>query len=129
MYTPSLETFRELARQGNLIPVARQILADMETPVSAFRKIDSGNYAFLLESVEGGEKWGRYSFLGSNPSLVFRAKGEHLEILRGEGRQVLTDVKDPLTALMRILGRYRAVSVPGLPPGGGGVGRSSQLFL
>ena len=121
MYTPNLETFRELARQGNLIPVARQILADMETPVSAFRKIDSGNYAFLLESVEGGEKWGRYSFLGSNPSLVFRAKGEHLEILRGEGRQVLTDVTDPLTALMRILERYRAVSVPGLPRFTGGM--------
>jgi anthranilate synthase component 1 len=72
VYTPSLEQFRELAQQGNLIPVARQILADMETPVSAFRKIDSGNYAFLLESVEGGEQWGRYSFLGSNPC---RAKG------------------------------------------------------
>ena len=85
MYTPSLEQFRDLARHGNLIPVARQILADMETPVSAFRKIDSGNYAFLLESVEGGEQWGRYSFLGSNPSLVVRARGDCVGCRRDVG--------------------------------------------
>ncbi len=121
MYTPDLETFRALARRGNLIPVARQILADMETPVSAFRKIDSGNYAFLLESVEGGETWGRYSFLGSNPSLVFRAKGSHLEVLRGAGREVLTGLHDPLTGLGHLLGRYRAVGVPGLPRFTGGM--------
>ena len=121
MYTPNFDTFRALARQGNLIPVARQILADMETPVSAFRKIDSGNYAFLLESVEGGEKWGRYSFLGSNPSLVFRAKGPHLEVLRGEGREVLTDTQDPLAGLSKLLKGYRAVRVPELPRFTGGM--------
>jgi anthranilate synthase component 1 len=121
VYTPSLEQFRELARQGNLIPVARQILADMETPVSAFRKIDSGNYAFLLESVEGGEQWGRYSFLGSNPSLVVRAHGERVEILQGQGAEVMADVRDPLTALQQVLARYRAVPVPGLPRFTGGM--------
>jgi anthranilate synthase component 1 len=101
--------------------VARQILADMETPVSALRKIDSGNYAFLLESIEGGEKWGRYSFLGSNPSLVFRAKGQHLEVLRGEGREVLRDFQDPLAALSKLLKQYRAVRVPELPRLTGGM--------
>jgi anthranilate synthase component 1 len=121
VYTPDLETFRQLAKRGNLIPVARQILADMETPVSAFRKIDSGNYAFLLESVEGGEKWGRYSFLGSNPSLVFRAKGPRLEVLRGGGSEVLAGLHDPLTGLMHLLGKYRPVSVPGLPRFTGGM--------
>ena len=121
MYTPDLDTFWAMARRGNLIPVARQILADMETPVSAFRKIDSGNYAFLLESVEGGEKWGRYSFLGSNPSLVFRAKGSHLEVLRGEGSELLTDTQDPLMGLSRLLGRYRAVRVPELARFTGGM--------
>ncbi len=121
MYTPDLETFRELAQRGNLIPVARQILADMETPVSAFRKIDSGNYAFLLESVEGGEKWGRYSFLGSNPSLVFRAKGSQMEVLRGEGSEVLANAHDPLSGLRQLLERYRAVSVSGLPRFTGGM--------
>ena len=118
MYTPTLDQFRDLARQGNLIPVARQILADMETPVSAFRKIDSGNYAFLLESVEGGEQWGRYSFLGSNPGLVVRARGERVEILKGEGTELLADVRDPFTALQRILAQHRAVAVPGWRIGG-----------
>src|SRR5574341_2330479 len=111
MYTPDLETFGTLARRGNLIPVARQILADTETPVSAFRKIDSGNYAFLLESVEGGEQWGRYSFLGSNPSLVFQCKGRLVEVL--EGAIVTRDevVADPLEAVEAILARYRPAPV------------------
>ena len=121
MYTPDFQTFRDLARRGNLVPVARQILADMETPVSAFRKIDSGNYAFLLESVEGGEQWGRYSFLGSNPSLVLRAKGAQVEVLRGEGREVLAAAKDPLTALQDLLAGYQGVHVPGLPRFTGGM--------
>ena len=121
MYTPSLEQFRVLARQGNLIPVARQILADMETPVSAFRKIDSGNYAFLLESVEGGEQWGRYSFLGSNPSLVVRARGDRVEVLQGQGVESLGEVRDPFTALQRILAQHRAVAVPGFPRFTGGL--------
>ena len=121
MYTPSLEQFRELAQRGNLIPVARQILADMETPVSAFRKIDSGNYAFLLESVEGGEQWGRYSFLGSNPSLVVRARGDRVEILRGEGSEILPEIHDPFATLRWLLKDYRAVTVPGLPRFTGGL--------
>jgi anthranilate synthase component 1 len=121
MFTPDLDTFRRLATQGNLIPVSRQILADMETPVSAFRKIDSGNYAFLLESVEGGEQWGRYSFLGSNPSLVLRAKGDRVELLRGEGIQRLPGRQDPITALEGVLACYKAVGVPGLPRFTGGM--------
>src|SRR4029453_19549613 len=69
-YTPDFDAFRELAKQGNLGPVFREVLADLETPVSAFLKIDRGGDAFLLESVEGGEKWARYSFLGSAPERV-----------------------------------------------------------
>jgi len=120
VYTPSLEEFRAFATQGNVIPVARQILADMETPVSAFRKIDSGNYAFLLESVEGGEQWGRYSFLGGNPSLVLRNQGGRIDLLGGEGAKLLVGVRDPFSALERLLGEYRAVRVPGLPRFTGG---------
>src|SRR5881409_1476537 len=77
---PSRADARALARQGNLIPVCREILADLETPVSAFLKIHRGPYGFLLESVEGGEKWGRYSFLGTEPAQVFRARGAEIEI-------------------------------------------------
>ena len=69
------EEFKQKAGQGNLVPVYREMLADMLTPVSAFLKIDSGRYSFLLESVEGGEKWARYSFLGADPSVIVRTSG------------------------------------------------------
>src|SRR3989454_12377422 len=70
-YVPDFKEFCALAKQGNLIPVSREVLADFETPVSALAKIDSGPCSYLLESVEGGEKWARYSFLGSgSPILV-----------------------------------------------------------
>ena len=120
MYTPSFDDFCQLAQDGNLIPIARHILADTETPVSAFRKIDSGNYAFLLESVEGGEQWGRYSFLGANPSLVLTVTGSRAEVLEGKGRRLLSEAHDPLTALAELLREYRPVIVPGLPRFTGG---------
>ena len=64
-YSLSLDEFRRYAREGNLIPLYREILADHDTPVSAFAKIDHGPTAYLLESIEVGEKWARYSLLGS----------------------------------------------------------------
>ncbi len=117
MYYPSLDEFKEKAKQGNLIPVYREILADMETPVSAFRKIGQGKYAFLLESVEGGEKVGRHSFLGSEPFAVFQSKGREVKISRdGETEtRVLKEGENPLTALRELLGEYRFVPVSGLP--------------
>ena len=72
MISPTFSEFKEKLRHGNVIPVWGEILADFDTPVSAISKIDNGDYAFLLESVEGGEKWGRYSFLGTDPSVIFR---------------------------------------------------------
>jgi anthranilate synthase component 1 len=74
MAIPSFQEFKRLANQGNLIPLFEEIHFDWETPISAFRKIDDGPFSFLLESVEGGEKWGRYTFAGSNPSYIFRSK-------------------------------------------------------
>src|SRR5574341_2426709 len=84
-YSLSYEEFRSLASQGNLIPLYREILADFETPVSAFTKIDHGPSAYLLESVEGGEKWARYSFLGGGTPVVVRQEGSVLLIMRGPG--------------------------------------------
>ena len=75
-YAPEFDEFCALAGQGNLVPVYREILGDLDTPVSAFMKIDAGGDAFLLESVEGGEKWGRYSFLGSAPARVAPREAE-----------------------------------------------------
>ena len=79
MFYPPRDKFYTLAEKGNLIPVYREIMADMDTPVSAFRKLDDGRFSFLLESIEGGEKWGRYSFLGSTPSVIIRSKGNLIE--------------------------------------------------
>jgi anthranilate synthase component 1 len=115
MQYPDYETFRALANQGNLIPVYREILADMITPVSALLNFDSEPYVFLLESVEGGEKWGRYTFLGSAPRIIFRVRGEKVTIQEGGTVRSLTHGGDPLRFLKEILGAYRPAPVEGLP--------------
>jgi anthranilate synthase component 1 len=123
MIRPTLEEFKAKAKQGNLIPVYREILADMETPVSAFRKIDDGTYSFLLESVEGGEKWARYSFLGSRPEVVVRTRDRSVEVIRKGKKEKRTFAKDPLEAVKDVLAEYRPVPDPALPRfSGGGVG-------
>ncbi len=115
MYYPDFETFTTLTAQGNLIPVYREIMADMDTPVSAFRKIDDGRYSFLLESIEGGEKWARYTFLGSNPSVVIRSKGDTVEIVSADGSLKREVTADPLGFVKEYLARFRPVEIAGLP--------------
>ncbi len=121
MYYPSREQFKAKTRIGNLIPVYREVLADTETAVSAFLKIGGGKYAFLLESVQGGEKWARYSFLGRNPSLVIRSKGREGEILRSGSPPEKRIVTDPLDLVKEVLSVYRPVKVDGLPRFFGGM--------
>ena len=101
MYYPTLEEVKKHKGEGNLIPVYREIVADLETPVSAFLKINRGGHSFLLESVAGGERLGRYSFIGTDPYRVLSTKGE--------------DKVDPLPLIARELGQYREVPVSGLP--------------
>ncbi len=115
MYSPSHHEFQELAQRGNLIPVYRDILADMETPVSAFRKVDDGCSTFLLESIEGGEKWARYSFLGVGSVRAFRSRDSYYEILEQGEVVEKGDVSNPLTVLKGFLSQYRPVSLAGLP--------------
>jgi anthranilate synthase component 1 len=114
MYYPSFDAFKAKASQGNLIPVYREVMADLETPVSAFLKLDRGDFSFLLESVEGGEKWGRYCFLGAEPSIVFQSKGSRVEITRHGDTEVQEGV-DPLDALKQLMSDYHPVEVEGLP--------------
>jgi anthranilate synthase component 1 len=110
---PTRSEFLALARTGKLVPVYREVFADHDTPVSAFRKIDDGPYGFLLESVEGGEKWGRYSLLGSRPSKVFVARGDKCE-LHADGR-VTPCAHHPVDELAALLREHQAVPLPGLP--------------
>ena len=121
MYYPNLADFREKARHGNLIPVYKTMLADMETPVSAFYKIGGSDHAFLLESVEGGEHVARYSFLGSDPSILLRGKGNLVRIddLR-TGETIEQETEDPLRVLEELMTRYQPVEVEGLPRFHGG---------
>lgn len=112
MFYPSESEFIALSKHGNLIPVYKEIMADMETPVSAFARIRSP-HAFLLESVEGSEKIGRYSFLGSRPVRRVWSKGSRVVIEEGRKRERVEG--DPLGALRKIFSRYRAVAVEGLP--------------
>lgn len=115
MITPSFDLFCRKAKEGNLIPVYREILADTETPVSAFLKIATSDYAYLLESVEGGEKWGRYSFLGVDPATLIRANGDRVEVIRdGKATQIAAD-GNPLLVLEKLLSEYKPVEVEGLP--------------
>jgi len=113
-YYPSFEEFRDLCRRGNMVPVYRQLMSDMLTPVLAFQRIASGPYAFLLESAAGPEKIGRYCFLGSSPFALFKSMGRKVEMQ--EGRRVSTfDVENPLDAFGDYLQRFKVVHVPGLP--------------
>ena len=120
MVHPDLKEFKTLSARGNLIPVYREILADMDTPVSAFLKL-GGSPSFLLESVEGGEKWARYSFLGSRPSKVIRGWGRKVEI-REDGRDIVViESDDPVEVLKKEVSRYRPVELRGLPRFFGGL--------
>ncbi|MGZ9190106.1 MAG: chorismate-binding protein, partial [Nitrospira sp.] len=114
-YSLTLDEFRALAAEGNLIPLYREILADYETPVSAFAKIDQGPTAYLLESVAGGENWARYSFLGSGSSAVIHEENGDLRLTRGKKSLLIQSRGNPLERLRELMEEYRPVAVPGLP--------------
>ena len=120
MYCPDKKEFLKLARKGNLIPVYREIMADLDTPISAFAKIDTGDHSFLLESVEGGERLARYSFLGSRPSLVFSSRGRGIELREGDKVKKYS-APDPIAELKKIMSVYKCVGVKGLPRFSGGL--------
>jgi anthranilate synthase component 1 len=121
---PDRQTFHALARQGDLIPVYQDILADVDTPVSAFLKLRDCPYAFLLESIEGGERIGRWTFLGTAPEAVLRTKGDSWELTQGgvTERGALGDA-DPLARVKALMDQATFVSHGDLPPFlGGAVG-------
>jgi len=118
---PERDAFRRFAKTATLVPVCRQILADLETPVSAFLKMHRGRYGFLLESVQGGERWGRYSFLGTEPATVLSVHGERVRIeTPSSGAVEERRTSDPLGELKALLATLRPAAVDGLPRFAGG---------
>lgn len=122
MIQPDYTQFLEKSSQGNLIPVSKEIFADFDTPLSAYCKFKRGQRAFLLESVEGGEILGRFSFIGTEPRIVVRTKGREAIIEENgiESRRQLAEGEDPLTLLQGIMSQFKSVPDPNLPPFFGG---------
>jgi anthranilate synthase component I len=119
MIQPSYKEFCRLAKQGNLIPVYQELLMDLETPLSFFKRLERDHYSFLLESVEGSERWARYSFLGTSPHRIFKARGDQIEIIEaGKSKTLVSEA--PLKVLQELLKGCRPVTVPGVPPFFGG---------
>ena len=123
---PSESEFVKLARRGNVVPVYGELLADLETPLSAFLKLDDGRLSFLLESVEGTEKLARYSFLSSQPRVLITASGRHMEFSEfraGAAPRIrrFETPDDPLKEIERFMSQFRFVPVEGLPRFSGGL--------
>lgn len=120
MLTPSLDEFRRLAYDNAIIPVYKEIMADLETPVTAYLKLSRhAPCSFLLESVEKAENIGQYSFIGANPSTIFRSKGEKGELIRDGVAHPFTSA-NPIDELKAYMDQYKPVTVPGLPAFHGG---------
>ena len=119
--TPGIEEFQQLCRKGNLVSVYTKLTADFETPLSAYRKIDNGSHSFLLESAEHTMEASRYSFLGSDPRIIFEARGKTVRVTeKGETRTFETTT-EPLAELEQLMARYKpAGDVDSLPAFHGG---------
>ena len=118
---PAFSEFKQMAQEANLIPVYQEFLADTETPVSAYLKLKDDSYAYLLESADGGKRWGRYSFIGCRPYLRAIARDNQMEIYEGHEKKVLNNVTDPLDELRNLSAKFRPVAFKDLPPFQGGL--------
>jgi anthranilate synthase component I len=121
MISPDFAQFATLANQGNFVPVYQELIADLDTPVSAWYRVCAGQpYSFLLESVEGGEKLGRYSLLGCDPLWILEARGDRTTQTHRDGSQAVF-TGDPFPILANCLAPYQPVKLPQLPAGIGGL--------
>ena len=124
MVRPDLESFRKLALGARSVPLVREVVADLDTALAVFLKVDDGRHAFLFESNEGGEHWGRYSIIGLGARAIFRARAGEVEIQRGDSREVhrlaADRSEDPLDHLRRLLAELRPAALADLPRFAGG---------
>ncbi|MFC2028193.1 anthranilate synthase component I, partial [Chloroflexota bacterium] len=126
-YFPDRELFRQKAKPGVLIPIVRELAADLDTPVSVFLKLGQEPPTFLLESVERGENLGRFTFMGIGHSRILETKGNRAYVHNGlDKKEITLDNRDPLHLIEELLNERQAVKIPGLPPFcGGAVGYMS----
>src|SRR4051812_48978498 len=118
---PTREVFLSLAEQGNVVPVYTDLMADFETPVSAYAKLKDAGPSYLLESVEGGEHLSRYSFIGCRPRKIFVCGPQQTEIrVPGRVAELIPTPQDPLTLIEAEMRDHRPVALPGLPRFTGG---------
>ena len=110
-----------MSQQGNLIPIYQEFLADTETPVSAYLKLRNGSNSYLLESADGGKRWGRYSFIGCNPFIRVISRDGRMEICTGDKREVLEKVRNPMEVLRDLNAKIKPVTTDDLPPFQGGL--------
>ncbi len=118
---PSFPEFEQMAQQGNLIPVYHEFLADTETPVSAYLKLRDSSYSYLLESADGGKRWGRYSFIGCKPYLSVVSRDGDVEIWQEDAQEIRKGVGNPLDILRELSAKFKPVTVKDLPPFQGGL--------
>src|SRR5437867_3162304 len=118
--TPTLDEFSELAKRGNVIPVFAEFVADGETPVSAFKKLDRGNFSFLFESTEKNDVSGRFSFAGFEPRTVIQSYGREIRVTERERERSFDTTTNPLEEVQQLMARYQFVPRPELPRFAGG---------
>src|SRR5436189_3481439 len=118
--TPTLGEFIELAKDGNVIPVFADFIADGETPVSAFKKLERGGYSFLFESTEKNDVSGRFSFVGVDPRVILQSYGREVRISENGNERRFAVTSDPLDEVRKLMARYDFVSRIELPRFAGG---------
>lgn len=119
MYYPDLEKVKSLAEEFDIIPVSMEVYADMDTPISMFKKLENSGCCFLLESVEGGEKWARYSFMGRNPFIIVEGNAGNTTISYRDGK-IVNISGNPVKALKELMASHKAPNLQGLPRFNGG---------
>src|SRR5258707_15159446 len=118
--TPTLDEFSQLADRANVIPLFAEFVADSETPVSAFKKLDRGGYSFLFESTEKNDVSGRFSFVGVEPRVIIQSYGREFRVVEHGNERQFEMTSDPVDEMRKLMARYEFVSRPELPrfPGG-----------
>jgi len=119
MFYPDIQTVKKISRDCSIIPISMEVYADMETPISLFKRYSDSSYCFLLESVEGGEKWGRYSFIGKAPFMTLKSVDGKSYVKKNDG--TVTEKKEnPVDVLKELMENQKSIHLQDIPRFSGG---------